>query len=845
MSEAFGIQLAFMLEDSPETHSQATAAAVKSTLTRASSTSVRDTTFCESFYKFDLQPKVSTAWPKGYKHPIQEWEFCPLQGNSVHPSMTPTRNGRPARPTIEIPPHGKSLSLSMKAPHREIGSRKSSAAQSHPRARAMSDSKARGSVVLSPGLWQRKRSATQQLNYDKNRPLPPLPLRIKKHEGEELQPSLSFRRKRDNIRRRQLQQRIELACIEPSIGPDSIILPPRYKREEEPKTEAITPGMGDAEVVTIGFETYAPPVPPVGQGLARIRDVVGDNHDDGLSLFDFSFDASNNAGKVLAEESISPFDLKAPVNEDLETDLPIKAKRFGCLPMKLRIEIPNITTSESPTVSGPQDNEAAEMEQMREAAESRCVGREETVYSDDGVEERRYVYFPTRESMELQRASSIIQQKRASVNRQPPYYNNFAPPAHPQENTREHQKKSSTSSSRSQMTFSTFGGGHNPKYDQESQVTDCEDYEADEDEDLNGDDTCASSFVSASSYPASEISAGDEGCYTPVPQRLSVASKRTAKSKNCSSRSATVEEEAVEVPPLPTRINIPTPVGPNNSTPVSRSITPRTSYDIITSAAVAHISFGPTPTSPTEHKGSRKSFSASASDIPSGIFDSASRLSSHSCSSLKIISNQSMPSSIPSVPAVEISRATSPETTVSFGNGEGSGAKCLHPSGYKMLGRRSITPTPSMLRSGDGGNNGRLLVIEEEPNQQRPSTAPEYQSSRSFFEDYDDTEEVESGFSKVKRFLAKCLSVKSRPISGVSESEVASRKKAGDKKKAKKADVVRETAKKTKEGKQEETSTPPPRPSSRFSRISRISKLGRGSGNKWRWSYAMMGATFS
>ncbi|RVD80496.1 uncharacterized protein DFL_008393 [Arthrobotrys flagrans] len=853
MSEAFGIQLTFIPVDSPEKTLRATdmtAATIKSTPTRASSSSARDTSLCENFYKFDLQPKVSTTWSKGYKHPVQEWEFCPLQqGHSVHPSVAFTRNGRP-RPTIEIPPHGKSLSLSMRASHRELGSRKSSAVQSYSCARAMSDSKARGSIVLSPGLWQRKRSATQPLNYDKNRPLPPLPLIIKKSEGEGLKPSLSFRRKRENMKRRQLQQQMELASIQTNIRPAPIKLPLKYTEEGSPKTEAITLGMGDAEVVTIGFEGYAPPVPAVPQHQFSNQSIrtFEDNQDDELSLFDFSFVPIASVEQVLgaAEEPISPFDLKGTIDESLDSDLPIKAKRFGCLPMKLRLEIPESTNSgTSPTVSCLQDDEAAEMDKMREQAGSRCIGREETVYNEDGVEERRYVYYPTQLSMDLQRSSSIIQQKRASVNRQPPYYTNFPPP-HPEKNTREHQKKSSISSSRSQMTFSTLGGGHNTKYDQESQATDCEDYEADEDEDVNGNYTCASSFVSASSYPDSELSAGEEGCFTPVPQRLSAASRRANKSEKCSFRATTIETEATQVLPLP----IPTPVGLDSSVPVFQSVTPKSSYDIITSAATPHVSFGLPPT-PTEHKNPRKS--ASASHLPASgrsestqSLNSAPRLSSHSCSNLKAVLDQSVPP-VPPVPSVEINRAVSSEGTTFHNSGEGPGAQSLHSPGHKLLGHRSIIPIPSMFRNGDEGSNSKLRVIEEEPHQQRPSTAPaapEYQNSRSFFEDYDDAEDVESGLSKVKRFLARCLSVKSRPLSAVHESEATSGKKAEKKKKAKKVEGVQEAVEKSKDEKQEERSATPPRTSSRFSRISRISKLGRGSG-KWRWSYAMMGATFS
>ncbi|KAF3186711.1 hypothetical protein TWF106_011254 [Orbilia oligospora] len=843
MGEAFGIQLAFMLEDSREKTSPATdmtmvaAATVKSTLTRASPSSVRDTSFCENFYKFDLQPKVSTTWPKGYKHPIQEWEFCPLQqGHSVHPTMAITRKSRPVRPTIEIPPHGrslvpphgKSLSLSMRASHRELGSRESITAQSHSRARAMSESKARGSMVVSPGLWQKKRLATQQLNYDKNRPLPPLPLRIKKNEGEGLQVSLSFRRKRENVKRRQLQQQMELADIQPNTGPTPIKLPPKYIQEQSPKMEAITPGMADAEVVTIGFDAYAPPMPEINQNQLSNRDVSGDNHDDGLSLFDFSFVPGASVDRAPAEEPISPFNLKGAVDENLETDLPIKAKRFGCLPMKLRLDLPESATSKSPTTCRPED-EVTEMEKMREQAGSRCVGREETVYNQDGVEERRYVYYPTRLSMDLQRSSSILQQKRVSLNRQPSSYTQF-PPHNPEGGVCEHQKKPSTSSSRSQMTFSTFGGaGHNNKYahDHESQVTDCEDYEADEDEDTNENYTCASSFVSASSYPSSEMSAGDDGSFTPVPQRLSAASKKTTQSEKHSSRATMVEADTAQVPPLPYE----------SSTPTSAAATP-------------HINFGLPPTS-TEHHTPRKTSGAShilTSGRPASVqsFISESRLSSNSCSNLKAVSDQTVPL-VPPVPSVEISRALSPETTAShINNSEGLGAQSPHPPCHKMLGRRSLTPTPSMFRNGDGGNNGKLRVIEEEPHQQRPNTAPaapECQGSRSFFEDYDDTEDIESGFSKVKRFLARCLSVKSRPPSGVHESD-AIRKKSEVKRKAKKAEGVQETMKKNKDKKHDEKPAPPPRPSSRFSRISRISKLGRSSG-KWRWSYAMMGATFS
>ncbi|KAK6516997.1 hypothetical protein TWF506_006876 [Arthrobotrys conoides] len=872
MSEAFGIHLAFMLEDKSEKTSPATdmsvaaaaaaaaAATVKSTLTRASSSSVRDTSFCENFYKFDLQPKaVSTTWPKGYKHPIHEWEFCPLQqGHAVHPAMNLTRNGRPRpmRPTIEIPPHGrilipphgKSLSLSMKTSHRELTARKSGTiSQSHSRARTMSESKARGSVVVSPGLWQKKRLATQQLNYDKNRPLPPLPLRIKKNEEEGLQVSLSFRRKRENMKRRQIQQQMELEGNQSNIGPTAIKLPPKYTDEPSPELEAITPGMGDAEVVTIGYEADAPPVPAISRDQLPNQDVFEDNHEDGLSLFDFSFVPGTSDDRVLAEEPISPFDLKGEVDENLEADLPIKAKRFGCLPMKLRLETPESAVSGSPTVPSPKDDGTTEMERMREKASSRCVSREEVVYNEDGIEERRYVYHPTRLSMDLQRSSSIIQQKRVSLNRQPPYYTNFPPPQpQAEENTREHQKKPSTSSSRSQMTFSTFGGanGNNNKYDHESQVTDCEDYEADEDEDVNGNYTCASSFVSASSYPSSEVSAGDDGCFTPIPQRLSAASKRTTNSEKDSLRAATIETDIAPVLPLSCESGMPTPIGLESSIQVLRSIRPKSSYEVIASAATPHVNFGQLPPTSTENIFPRKAASTShllASGRPASTqsFTFEPWLSSNSCSNLKAVSNQTVPS-VPSVPSVEISRALSPETTSPHNTSEGSGVQSLLPPSHKMLGRRSLTPTPSMFRNGDGGSNGKLRVIEEEP---RPSTAPaapECQGSRSFFEDYDDTEEVESGLSKVKRFLARCLSVKSRPHSGVHQSEAA-RKKCEEKKKAK---GVQESMKKNKDKKHEEKPTPPPRPSSRFSRISRISKLGRGSG-KWRWSYAVMGATFS
>ncbi|KAK6509716.1 hypothetical protein TWF481_004447 [Arthrobotrys musiformis] len=868
MSEAFGIQLAFMLDDKSDQTSKgvemaAHAAAVKPTLTRAPSGSVRDTSFCENFYKFDLQAKASTTWPKGYKHPIQEWEFCPLQqGHSVHPSMALTRNGRP-RPSIEIPPHGKSLSLSMRASH---SSRKSLTAHLHSRARAMSDSKARGSIALSPGIWQRKRSATQQLNYDKNRPLPPLPLRIKKDNEEGLQISLSFRRKRENIRRRQLQQQIELTNSGQRFTPAPIELPPKYiNSEPESPRDAITPGMGDAEVVTIGLETCIPPVPAISQDqiLRHGHNVRKDNYgDDGLSLFDFSFSAGSIIEQAPAEDAISPLDQRGKPDECpeecLETDLPIKAKRFGCLPMKLRLEIPESINSKSPVLLNPQEDEDAEMEKLREQAGSRCVGREETIYTEGGVEERRYVYYPTRLSMDLQRSSSVIQQKRASLGRQPPYYTNFPPPPNPEGKTHQHQKKSSTSSSRSHMTFSTFGGGgghNNYKYDQESQVTDSEDYEADEDEDVHGNYTCASSFVSASSYPESEVSAGEESCFTPV-QRLSAMSKRTIRSEKRSSRATTIDTDTTHAnarpfPPF-NGIRIPTPAGSSSSTStVSRSITPQASYDVITSGAIPHVTFG-LPPSPVEYMNSKKS--ASASNLPmifgrsdsAQSFNSQSRSSSSSCNDPKIISDQGV-ATVLLLPSVEISRAPSPEPKFRHmhSNNEGLGISGLHLPGHKLSGRRSVTPTPSMFRSADGGNNSKLRVIEEEPHQQRPSTAPaaapEYQSSRSFFEDYDDTEDVETGLSKVKRFLVRCLSVKShmgRPPSATHETEASSKKKADEKKKAKKAE-------KAKDKDTEERPVPPPRPSSRFSRISRISKLGRGNGNKWRWSYAMMGATFS
>ncbi|KAK6534080.1 hypothetical protein TWF281_005418 [Arthrobotrys megalospora] len=847
MGEAFGIQLAFMLEDSPEKPSPTKTAVAVTTSTAqlsASSGSVRDTSFCENFYKFDLQPKMTT-WPKGYKHPIQEWEFCPLQqGNPVHPSMAFTRSGRP-RPTIEIPPKSGSQRITQ----REFAPKKREISSPRTHGRAMSESRARSSIVsLSPGLWQRKRSATQKLSYDKNRPLPPLPLRIQKGEDEGLQLSLSFRRKRENMKRRQQLQR-EVEGGDLGTVPPPIKLPPRYTEEEAPKTgrlEATTPGMGDAEVITIGLEGYVPPVPVMSQNSAMTKGNLG--KDDALSAFDFSFGTDASGGMVQTEEPISPFDRRVSLDDTVETDLPIKTKRFG-IP-KLHLEIPASINSRPSTPScppGDDDDDAAEIEALREQAGSRCVVQEETVYTEDGVEERRYVYYPTQLSMDLQRSSALSQQMRPVAHRQPPHYTNFPPPPHPEDDTHEHKKKSSTSSSRSQMTFSTFGGGHN-KYEQESQVTDYEDYEADEEEeDAHENYTCASSFVSASSYPASEVSAGDESCFTLVPQRLSAASKAGSKSGKRSSKATVVEEDVVPLPALPIDTTKATPA--ENRVSTARTVMPRTSFDIVTSAAMPHVSFGLPPT--PEHKNPRKSASTSHLSTPARPPSAQSstcpsRLSSNSCNNLNTVADRG------SVPSVKISRVLTPETAATIDNSEGSRPHGLFPFALGSSTRRSVTPTPSMFRNTDGGNNSKLRVIEEEPQQRRPNTAPpapEYQSSRSFFEDYDDTEDVETGLSKVKRFLARCLSVKSlsRPLSVSHEGGTLARKKAEEKKKAKKFEGVQEAMRRYKDKKLDEMPVPPPRPSSRFSRMSRmsrVSRIGRGSG-KWRWSYAMMGATFS
>ena len=92
---------------------------------------------------------------------------------------------------------------------------------------------------------------------------------------------------------------------------------------------------------------------------------------------------------------------------------------------------------------------------------------------------------------------------------------------------------------------------------------------------------------------------------------------------------------------------------------------------------------------------------------------------------------------MPQVPPVEINRALSPEAMA---------PQTLHP-----------------------------------PHQQRLSAAlaaPDDQVCRSFFEDYDDPEDVESGLSKVKRCWARCSSAMLRLFSGVHGGEATSRKKA-------------------------------------------------------------------
>ncbi|KAF3920274.1 hypothetical protein AA313_de0208642 [Arthrobotrys entomopaga] len=658
-------------------------------------------------------PTRMATWPRGYKHPRKEWEFCPLQqGNPVHPSITASRVSK-LRPSLAM------STMSSQALIKEMG-------------RPDSQDEVRISIVSRNGSQASKKSRFTKprhsvlMEYERNRPLPPLPLNVSRSSSS-IRSSLSFRRKRENEKlsievkgkealsiaaRRQSSSGITTS---PKVAiPTPLQLPPTPVKTDQ--LEATTPGLGDAEVITIKLDDYpSPPAIP-----EQFQDFVP------------AASNSTNIADIQRKSSISTHDRGFKLEDSGHGGLDIKEERAN-IPMKLKLEIPSqASASSSPYISTMSvDEDIYASSPPKERPLSRSIPAEEIIFTPGGFEERRYVLPPTNRS-EIQQSAA-----KYAAEVSPPYYTKFPPPPHP-----EHTKKPSTSSSGSQVTNSTFGHSH--RRDEESQITDYDDYAVDAYENENGNDSCASSIISDSSYPESEYSMveghGGRIVSLPVPPEASASSTQVPDDQR---EIGAIHDDNEDISPL--TVNPPTlPCG--MATDVGLALSgvdfvvlehKVNAYEPLISPVVEEEE-SDLPPFTDDRKVARKSANTSRLSARLPMLPGSPQ------SSLRILggNRSSSCSNLLSVP--ELSISAEPSSSESKGKERALSWDLLYPPSTRNRVARSVTPTPSMFRNQDGDSAGKLGVIMEENARPRTAPAADNMRSMSFFED-DDMDEHENG----------------------------------------------------------------------------------------------------
>ncbi|EWC47480.1 hypothetical protein DRE_00448 [Drechslerella stenobrocha 248] len=701
-----------------------------------------------------------STWPRGYTHPVKEWAFCPLQQSQA--AVATPAPARPRRPS-SVAPHRKSSSQST----------------------------FRSGAASAP---TRPASRRMALKFDKNRPLPPLPfLHSRKLSllSRPLSPSASSVSSR-------------------TFAPPPIRVPSRSSgtTAKVEKLETTTPGLSDAQVITVQLEDvpYAYSALPSSVALPEggLTDETSRRSGslasakEAYAKLDFSF---LKDGKVAV-----PVPSLADDGDAQDKRLPGGVEEGRTLtrtPIKLQLEIPTAAASSDISPAKPDliatPNLQGEPVPVRPS--SRALPREEIVVTPGGYEERRYVYFPSSDETSTS-ASESKQSSPTSCDREPSSSLHPPPPPHHAQVLplqpdgpcgSSHAKKASTSSSRSQQTFSTFGqagGDRNCRLDTfQSQLTDYEDYE----EDIDANYTCDSSSSSSSAASSSSVSlsAGTDDCATPVgrnPQRvhdgdIDSGSVRVVPGDGEGSAGGRGDIQLLPLPLLQPKFGL--TVG---DIALGLRISSSCLSDSITEHQQAmdevRIPVPPTGTFPLVGTGAAFGDNNVVLD-PEGAFeytlgslwsdsldntsDKAPKIARRSVSTSRLSVRFTQP------PEGDLYRASSChdlilETTL---DGDRERADSASPVAIATCGspiNRASGSWMQLRSAAIGLMAARRQPVEEE--EFRPATAPEAQSSRSFFEDDDDDDEEEeeeddrrkmgfgralTPFRRVKKFFVRCF----------------------------------------------------------------------------------------
>ncbi|KAF3919104.1 hypothetical protein ABW21_db0205888 [Orbilia brochopaga] len=728
-----------------------------------------------------------STWPRGYTHPMKEWQFCPLQ-QGQHPTPAipaaipiPVPPVRPERPSITIP-HRSTQSTSL--PSGSVPA-----------------------VAAMPPSLKSPVAAVPMLKFDKNRPLPPLPLRVEKRSSSREtddastsenmpaeKPAYSFlhSRKLSQLSRPLSSSSSSMASLRTTAPPQIQVPARKASTAKVEKLETTTPGLVDAQVITIQLDDtpvmpYAHSALPssvalpatgfTGATSRKSRSWSLGSADEHFPKLNFSFLKNGRQGQSTG------LDLK-----DAEVKIESAAEEWPAssmdskrrTPPKLQLKIPlaSSSPSPSPTAQAATAKQTPSQEPSRPC--SRSVPHEEVVWTPGGYEERRYVYFPSPDESsppESKPTSPTPTQSACTHDalalHPPPHHTRALSSQHPATpRVHEHSKKPSTSSSRSQTTFSTFGASAMARQDTvESQLTNYEDYE----DDIDANYTCDSSIASSSSGSSSPSCDSDaENCLTPVQKDIPVG-KNNNSSETVDARDGDTPERVDSL-----EYKLPTLVLP------SPTISDPKMGDIAVGLRLSNMTLGDDlqwrlkrkPVSITQPSVLASCMVEAESSKPKPKI--ARRSLSTSRLSVKFITSPKSPS-----------RASSCSSLKSHTQTQRAPAKSLQPShpSYHIVASapgsllsvipRSATATPCTVPEEDGEEAPAVVdsvlpavlpgIEHEAP---RPMTAPDVQRSQSFFEDDDDDDEdddedeadhettLEKAMTRIRsmrRFFARCF----------------------------------------------------------------------------------------